>query len=243
VRLVSALDYDRYDVLTFDTYGTLIDWETGLVHALRSALGDAASAIRDDELLARFAALEHEAETPGTAYREVLEICLRSVAAQLGASVSDARVAAFGGSVADWPAFSDSSEALQRLQTAFAVVTITNCDDDLFAASERRLGISFDAVVTAQQVGRYKPDPAGFHLAHERIERELGVPRTRILHVAQSLFHDHVPAKGLGMQTVWIDRRAGKPGGATPAAEAVEPDARFLTMRAFADDAVPGEEA
>jgi 2-haloalkanoic acid dehalogenase type II len=239
VRLVSALDYDRYDVLTFDTYGTLIDWESGLVSALRSALGDAASALRDDELLTRFAALEHEAETPGTPYREVLEICLRAMAVQLGASVSDAQVATFGGSVVDWPAFSDSPEALQRLQTAFAIVTITNCDDDLFAASERRLGISFDAVITAQQVGRYKPDTAGFHVAHERIERELGIPRARILHVAQSLFHDHVPAKGLGMQTVWIDRRQGKPGGATPVADPVEPDARFATMRAFADDAVP----
>lgn len=239
---MSALDYDRYDVLTFDTYGTLIDWESGLVGALRAALGDAAAAIRDDELLTRFAALEHEAETPGTPYREVLEICLRAVAAQLGASVCDAELAAFGGSVADWPAFPDSAEALQRLQTAFAIVTITNCDDDLFAASEKRLGISFDAVITAQQVGRYKPDTAGFHVAHERIERELGVPKTRILHVAQSLFHDHVPAKGLGMQTVWIDRREGKPGGATPAATAVEPDARFSTMRAFADDAVPRDE-
>jgi 2-haloacid dehalogenase len=237
---VSALDYDRYDVLTFDTYGTLIDWETGLVSALRRALGDAVAALRGDELLTRFAALEHEAETPGTPYREVLEICLRGVAAQLGAPVSDAEVTTFGGSVVDWPAFPDSGEALKRLQTAFAIVTITNCDDDLFAASEQRLGISFDAVITAQQVGRYKPDTAGFHAAHERIERELGIPKTRILHVAQSLFHDHVPAKGLGMQTVWIDRRDGRAGGATPAAAAVEPDARFTTMAAFADDALAG---
>jgi 2-haloacid dehalogenase len=237
--LVRALDYDAYDVLTFDTYGTLIDWETGLVTGLREALGDAIADLGDDDLLARVAGLEHEAEAPGTPYREVLATCLRGVAAQIGASVSDAQAARFGASVADWPAFSDSSDALRRLQSRFAVATITNCDDDLFAASEKRLGISFDAVITAQQVGRYKPDTAGFQLAHARIERELGVPRERILHVAQSLFHDHVPAKSLGMQTVWIDRRNGREGGATPAAADVTPDARFTTMRAFADDAVP----
>jgi 2-haloacid dehalogenase len=236
---VSALDYDDFDVLTFDCYGTLIDWETGLVTALRQALGDAVSGLDDDDLLARVAGLEHEAEAPGTPYREVLAICLLGVASQLGAEVGDADVAAFGGSVADWPAFPDSGEALQRLRTRFALVTITNCDNDLFAASQERLGVSFDAVVTAEEVGRYKPDLAGFHVAHERIERELNVPRTRILHVAQSLFHDHVPAKSLGMQTVWIDRRDGREGGATPAAEAV-PDARFASMRAFAEDAVPG---
>ena len=237
---MSALDYDAYDALTFDCYGTLIDWETGLAAALRSALGDAVGGLDDEDLVARVAGLEHEAETPGTRYREVLASCLRGVAEQLGTTVVAAQTEAFGGSVADWPAFPDSSEALRRLQTRFALVTITNCDDDLFAASETRLGVSFDLVVTAQQVGRYKPDMAGFHLAHERIERELGVPKDRILHVAQSLFHDHVPAKALGMQTVWIDRRDGRAGGATPAAVAVEPDARFSTMRGFAEAAVPG---
>jgi 2-haloacid dehalogenase len=236
---VSALDYDAYDVLTFDCYGTLIDWEAGLAAALRVALGDAAAGLDDEDLVTRVAGLEHGAEAPGTRYREVLAICLRGVAAQLGTTVGAAQMEEFGGSVADWPAFPDSSEALQRLRTRFALATITNCDDDLFAASEQRLGISFDAVITAQQVGRYKPDTAGFHLAHERIERELGVPKERILHVAQSLFHDHVPAKSLGMRTVWIDRRDGRAGGATPAAAVVEPDARFTTMRAFAEDAVP----
>jgi 2-haloacid dehalogenase len=236
---MTALDYDAYDVLTFDTYGTLIDWETGLADALRTALGDGAAGVGDDELLERVAGLEHDAETPGTPYREVLATCLRGVATQLGATVSDEQASVFGGSVVDWPAFPDSSEALQRLQTRFALVTITNCDDDLFAASEKRLGVALDLVVTAQQVGRYKPDTAGFRFAHARIERELGVSKERILHVAQSLFHDHVPAKSLGMRTVWIDRRNGRAGGATPPAAEVTPDARFTTMRGFAQDAVP----
>ena len=142
--------------------------------------------------------------------------------------------------MADWPAFPDSSEALERLQTRFALVTITNCDDDLFAASQKRLGVTFDAVITAQQVGRYKPDTAGFLLAHERIERELGVPKERILHVAQSLFHDHVPAKSLGMQTVWIDRRNGRQGRRHAGCRGRAGRALREHAGGFAEDAVPG---
>ncbi len=207
---------------------------------MRTALGDAAADTSDEELLARFAALEHDAQVPYQRYRDVLAVALRGIGEQLEIPVSDAQAREFGGSVGDWPPFPDSAEALQRLQTRFKLVPITNCDDDLFAASEKRLGISFDLVVTAQQVGSYKPDTACFQFAHERIEQELGVPRARVLHVAQSLFHDHVPAKSLGMTTVWIDRRDGRPGGATLEAQAT-PDARFASMRAFADDAVPGE--
>jgi 2-haloalkanoic acid dehalogenase type II len=233
-----ALDYSAYDVITLDCYGTLIDWERGILVALRSALGNAAAPLGDDELLARFAALEHDAQADGARYRDVLVRCLHGIAADLGAEIDDATARAFGASVADWPAFPDSAEALARLHTRFRLVPITNCDDDLFAASERRLGLSFDLVVTAQQVGRYKPDPAGFLVAHARIQDELGVPRERILHVAQSLFHDHVPAKALGMTTVWIDRRAGRSGGATPDALPVTPDARFTDMRGLALDAL-----
>jgi 2-haloacid dehalogenase len=148
--------------------------------------------------------------------------------------VSDAEAETFGASVGDWPAFPDSSDALRRLQTQFQLAVITNCDDDLFALSEQRLGVRFDYVITAEQVGSYKPDPANFHYAHDRI----GVPRQQILHVAQSLFHDHVPAKALGMTTVWINRRAtqGGGGGATPPAQ-VKPDATFPDMASFAADA------
>jgi 2-haloacid dehalogenase len=231
---MSELDYGAFDALTFDCYGTLIDWESGIAAAARFQLGDAASAHSDEDLIAAFAAVEHEAEVPYKSYREVLALSLHGMGERLGIAVSDAQASGFGSSVGQWPPFPDSGDALRRLQERFKLAVITNCNDDLFAQSERRLGVSFDYVVTAQQAGSYKPDHAGFLLAFERIEE----PRERILHVAQSLFHDHVPAKALGMTSVWIDRRQGRGGGASIDVEA-HPDATFPSMQAFADDAVP----
>jgi 2-haloacid dehalogenase len=229
------IDYDRFEVLTFDCYGTLIDWESGILAAARSALGDGVANHSDDQLLETFGRHEHEAETPYHRYREVLELTISAMADELGVPLSDEARRAFGQSVVGWPPFPDSAAALARLHERFKLAVITNCDDDLFAASERRLETTFDWVITAEQVGSYKPDVNNFHFAHERI----GIDRSRILHVAQSLFHDHVPAKQLGMTTVWINRRAGKEGeGATPTAAQVTPDATFPDMASFAADAV-----
>jgi 2-haloacid dehalogenase len=231
---VSALAYDDFDVLTFDCYGTLIDWEAGIAAGVRMQLGDALAGVSDEEIVAAFAEVEHEAEVPYKSYREVLALSLQGIGERLGVPVSDAQAKGFGSSVGQWPAFPDSAAALARLQERFKLAVITNCDDDLFAQSERRLGASFDYVITAQQAGSYKPDHANFRLAFERIDE----PRERILHVAQSLFHDHAPAKALGMTSVWIDRRQGRGGGASRDVEA-HPDATFPSMQAFADDAVP----
>ncbi len=226
--------YDRFDVLSFDCYGTLIDWETGIEQALRVAFGDAVAELDGSRLVTLFGTHEHRAEVPYKPYRDVLALTAQAIAAELDVSLGAKEAATFGGSVVDWPAFSDSSEALRRLQQRYQLAVITNCDDDLFARSEERLGIRFDHVITAQQVGSYKPDLRNFHVAHERI----GIPRERILHVAQSLFHDHVPAKRIGMTTVWINRRAGRGAGegASPAADAT-PDATFTEMASFAEAA------
>ena len=213
------VEFDAFDALTFDVYGTLIDWETGIATALRRA-GATGS---DDELLEAFA--RHEAELEAGPYRTY-----RDVLAEAGRRVGVSDVEAFAGSVGDWPAFEDSAEALATLKRRFKLGVITNCDDDLFALSNRRLGVEFDWVITAQQARGYKPRLENFEYAFEHID----VPRERILHVAQSLFHDHAPAKSLGMTTVWIDRRHGREGfGATPPAEA-SPDLTVPDMRTFA---------
>jgi 2-haloacid dehalogenase len=230
------VDYGRFDALTFDCYGTLIDWETGILAALRRALPTLET--EDDELLVRYAAHEAAAEQPPyRAYRQVLAESLRGVAGDLSLPVTDDAVAAFSVSVRDWPAFPDSGEALRRLQQRYRLGVITNCDGDLFAASSERLGVTFDWVVTAELARAYKPAPRPFEVALETIE----VPRGRILHVAQSLFHDHVTAQQLGLTSVWIDRRHDRSGfGATPPAAAT-PDATFPSMAAFADAALaPG---
>jgi 2-haloacid dehalogenase len=237
--MTTGIDYAAFDALTFDCYGTLIDWETGILAGLRAALAPHGVDAADDQLLERYAEAEARLENgPYLRYREVLAGGLRSIAADLETTVTDAEAAAFGGSVSDWPAFSDSAAALARLRTRFRLGVLTNCDDDLFAASNKRLGVEFDWIVTAQQVGSYKPNERNFGALFERLAAD-GVGRDRILHVAQSLFHDHAPAKRLGMATVWIDRRHDRPGtGATPPAEA-KPDARFTSMADFAAAAVP----
>jgi len=237
---MTDLDYDAFDALTFDCYGTLIDWEAGILAALRTVLPAGSAGTDDDEaLLAEYANAEATLETgPYRRYREILGAGLTVVARAHGAEPSAEAVARLGGSVADWPAFPDSHDALARLRTRFRLGVLTNCDDDLFAASNARLGVDFDWVVTAQQVSSYKPDERNFAALVERLGSD-GVPRSRILHVAQSLFHDHAPAQRLGFRSVWIDRRHDRAGaGATPLADA-SPDATFPSMAAFAAAAVP----
>jgi 2-haloalkanoic acid dehalogenase type II len=231
---VTDLDYGRFDALTFDCYGTLIDWEAGILTGLRRVLDRAEVQATDNEVLEHFARCEAPAEAAAyQRYRDILAGALRGVATDYGVEVDESEAAAFGDSVGEWPVFPDSAEALRRLHERFRLGVITNCDDDLFARSARRLGTEFEWVITAQSAGTYKPSPHNFEVALERI----GLSRDRILHVAQSLFHDHVPAKALGFTTVWIDRRHDRPGsGATPAADAA-PDATFPDMASFAEAA------
>jgi 2-haloacid dehalogenase len=232
------IDYSDVEALTFDCYGTLIDWEAGLSAAFRTVL-DAHGVSHDPEdVLTRYARHEATAEAgPYRTYADVLAEGLRGVGAEIGFEPSGDEVAAFSRSVEAWPAFPDSPDALRRLKRRFRLGVLTNCDDDLFAASNRRLGVEFDWVVTAQQVGSYKPNERNFQVALDR----LGLPMGRIVHVAQSLFHDHAPAKRLGLTTVWIDRRHDRPGsGATPPADA-RPDATYPDMASFAAAAVPDD--
>jgi 2-haloacid dehalogenase len=229
------IDFAAFDALTFDCYGTLIDWESGILGALGPVMASLGIEATDDELLKRYA--RHEAALESGAYktyRQVLALTLRGLCDEFGSSPSEGQEAEFAQAVGSWPAFEDSSAALRRLAKRFRLGIITNCDDDLFALSNERLGVSFQWIVTAQQAGSYKPSLNNFEVAFAII----GLPRHRILHVAQSLFHDHVPAKQLGMTTVWINRRQGKEGhGATPPADAT-PDLTAPDMKTFAEVAL-----
>ncbi|MGH2678848.1 MAG: HAD-IA family hydrolase, partial [Actinomycetota bacterium] len=168
-----------------DCYGTLIDWETGILAALRAAHPPGWPA-GDEELLERFAVHEAAAELGEyRPYREVLARAVRGIAADLGIALEDP-VRAFSTSVGDWPPFPDSTDALRRLARRYRLGIITNCDDDLFAASNEHLGVKFDWVITAQQVRSYKPSHRNF----ERALATIALPRDRILHVAQSMYHD-----------------------------------------------------
>ena len=226
------LDFRQFEALTFDCYGTLIDWETGMLRHLRPVLQRAANSVPDEAILEAYGRHEAELERgPFRRYREVLGLAFARACRDVGVEPSDDEVRDFSGSVGDWPAFPDSTPSLTRLAERFRLGVITNCDDDLFAASNRRLGVTFDWIVTAEQVGGYKPDERNFQVALERI----GLARERILHVAQSLYHDIGPAKRLGLATVWIDRRRGWPGsGATPPATA-RPDVTAVDLASFAD--------
>ena len=236
--MTTAADFDfgRFEALTFDCYGTLIDWETGIATALESILAAHGAAVAREPLLETYGRFEADAEAgPYLRYREVLARAARGVCETYGVEPTAGEVARFGGSVGDWPAFPDSAAALARLHTRFKLAAITNCDDDLFALSRPKLGDPFDWIVTAQQAGSYKPDEHNFAVAFER----LGLPRERILHVAQSLYHDHVPAQRLGLSSVWINRRHDRAGGGATLPATVNPDLEFPDMASFAAAAVP----
>jgi 2-haloalkanoic acid dehalogenase type II len=226
-----------FSALTFDCYGTLIDWESGILAALRPWRERNKLTVDDDELLAMFGNAEsrHETAQPTTLYPEILARTLRDLAAELRAPASEAEIAAFAGSVRDWPAFADSPAALAYLKQHFKLVIVSNVDRESFRHSNARLGVAFDAIVTAQDSGAYKPALNHFHMAFERLAA-VGVGKDKILHVAQSLYHDHVPAKRLGLHTAWINRRAGRSGaGATPHAAPVTPDWEVPSLAALGE--------
>ena len=227
-----------FDALSFDCYGTLIDWEAGIAAALRPWAAAHGLALSDEGLLLAYSAHEaaEEAAHPTALYPEILAGAMRALGAQLGIPVGDQEAAAFGGSVPAWPAFPDSHEALARLARRHKLIILSNVDRASFAGSNLRLGVTFTSILTAQDVGSYKPSPRNFEALAAECER-LGIAEGRLLHVAQSLFHDHVPAKAAGLPTVWINRRHANPGwGATPEPPApVTPDWTFTSMAAFAD--------
>ena len=232
------MSFAQYQALSFDCYGTLIDWEAGILAALkplRDLKGAAAGS--DDQVLAAFAEAEtaEEHANPGLRYSALLAKVHARLAKTWKVDVPMAMQERFGNSIPDWPPFPDSKAALAELRRHAKLIILSNVDRVSFAASNKKLGEPFSAVYTAEDIGSYKPDPRNFEYLLRHAKDDLGIPSDRLLHVAQSLFHDHVPAKHLGLSTVWINRRQGRPGsGATPPAEAT-PDETYPDMASFAE--------
>jgi 2-haloacid dehalogenase len=226
-----------FDALSFDCYGTLIDWEAGIGAVLTAWAAQHDLDLTEEQVLTAYSRHEAAAEeqNPAAKYPDILALSMRALGRELGIEVTDAEADMLARSVPDWPAFPDSHDALRLLAKRYKLIVLSNVDRDSFAASNARLGVEFVSVLTAQDIGSYKPSPRNFD-ALEAERDQLGVPPGRLLHVAQSLFHDHVPAKAAGLPTVWINRRHDRPGwGATPAPDtAVTPDWEFPSMAAFA---------
>lgn len=211
-----------FSVLTFDCYGTLIDWESGMVNGLKP-LTDRVSGTLATGTLDRDTILEaharHESsqqrQTPAMKYSDLLAIVYRRLAEEWGVSPDWEDCVRYGQSVADWPAFADSAESLAYLKDHYRLVILSNVDNASFAASNRKLGVAFDAIYTAEDVGAYKPADANFEYMLNKLQ-QLGIERGDILHTAESLFHDHVPGNRHDLTSCWIYRRHDREGfGAT----------------------------
>ena len=223
----------NFSTLTFDCYGTLIDWETGIANALMSSFAQSDLSLDRSTLLDAFAKNECvvQSEQPDLAYRALLEQTHRKIAEQLNVSVSEDVHRTFAESIENWPAFADSVKSLKYLKQYFNLVILSNVDRAGFAKSNQHLKVEFDAVYTAEDIGSYKPDHRNFHHMLSELESR-GIQVSEILHTAQSQFHDMIPATALGLKTCWIDRRAGETGsGATPSiAKSVKTDFRFESL-------------
>jgi len=222
-----------YRVLTFDCYGTLIDWEVGIWDALQPLLTHNRSAgVHRRLALPAFGVIEKrlQAEQPGLRYPDLLAQAHRQMAAHFDLDSTQALDEAFGASLPHWPAFRDTADALRFLKTRYRLVVLSNVNRAGFAASNRKLGVEFDAVYTAEDIGSYKPADANFEYLLRHLKQDFGFDKRDILHVAQSLHHDHVPARKFGLANAWIDRQRLSESGDWGATAEVErrPDVDYL---------------
>ncbi len=223
------LDFTRFEILTFDCYGTLINWEAGILLALHRLLSAHGKKIDDATILKLYGDFEQRSEEGAfRPYREVLESVVRQFATEFRFTPSAEEVRLLPDSLPTWKPWPDTVAALRQLKSRYRLAVLSNVDDDLFAGTRPQLGVDFDEVITAQQAQAYKPSLKLFELALSRINP----PAHRVLHVAQSVYHDIVPAQALGLATVWVNRPSARPGvGAVKAAQA-KPD---LTVSSLAE--------
>ena len=228
------LDFDRFEWVSFDCYGTLVDWETGIAAAIRRVLDAHGTGRSQAEILALYADTEPgvQASQPFLSYRDVLRGVMEAVAARLDFQCTESELDCLNDSLPHWPVFPEVVDALRALSTRYKLAIISNVDDDLFGGTADALGVDFEVIVTSQQVGCYKPDLRNFKAASAR----MAVSKQRWLHVAESLHHDIGPANQLGITSVWVNR-AGS-GGATRHTDAV-PDLVVSDLSALARMAIP----
>ena len=226
-----------FKVLTFDCYGTLIDWETGIINGLKPLTRKAGEGLTRDRILEAHARHESAQQryTPAMRYSELLAVVYKRLAEEWGVAPTWAQCLAYGRSVKNWPAFGDTAAALRYLKKHYQLVILSNVDNASFASSARKLKVEFDAVFTAEDIGSYKPSPRNFAYMLEKLEAR-GIAKGDILHTAESLFHDHAPANDLELASCWIWRRHAAEGfgatmnpGATP-----RHDFRFTSMAELA---------
>jgi 2-haloalkanoic acid dehalogenase type II len=236
-----------FKALTFDCYGTLIDWESGMIEALKPLTQRVGRALSRNEILEAHARHESRQQlmTPAKLYRDLLPIVYKRLAEEWGVPAAHEDCVAYGRSIGDWPAFEDSPAALHDLKQHFKLVILSNVDNESFARSKRKLGVEFDAIYTAEDIGSYKPSSRNFEYMLENIAA-LGVQKHEILHTAESLFHDHKPANAFGLASCWIYRRHADEGfGATmDPGERPKLDFRFNSLaelaKAHRDETGPG---
>ena len=224
------LDFGRFEWVSFDCYGTLVDWETGISTAVAGALESHGVHTTRAEVLALFADAEPRVQSSGgyLEYRGVLRGVMEMIGAETGVGLTESELGCLADTLPDWPVFPDVLDALRALKARYRLAIISNVDDDLFARTAQGLGVEFDAVVTSQQARSYKPDLRNFDLALER----MGAGKERWLHVGESLYHDIGPANRLGVASVWVSR--ADRGGGTRHTDAV-PDLVVPDLAALAE--------
>lgn len=211
------LDFNRYQWLSFDCYGTLVDWETGISDAVAEALTRQGIHKSHSEILQLFANAEPRVQSSPDYldYRHVLREVMATIGSDLGLRLTESELACLVDTLPRWPVFPDAADALSAMKSRYKLAIISNVDDDLFAGTARALGIEFDAVLTSQQARSYKPNLRNFNLAAQRME----VEKAEWLHIAESLYHDIGPANRLGIASVWVNR--ADRGGGTRQTDAV----------------------
>jgi 2-haloacid dehalogenase len=225
------MDFSGFTTISVDCYGTLIDWESGILPVLRTLLGNHGQSLPDAALLELYGEFEAEAESgPYQSYRDVLQAVVRAFANRLHFEASSAEIRSLGESVRAWPPFPDMVRALHELQKRYKLAVISNIDDDLFAETRKHLGVEFDGVITAERARSYKPSINNFQIAL----RTLALSPDRLLHAAQSIYHDVVPARSLGISTVWVNRKSARPGVGAVRASLGKPDLEVPDLASLA---------